>query len=118
VTPAEHEEISFGGPSRAVRELIGSLGRLGAFHPRGLGIAAAAWAEVELADDTHWQEVLDRNRQVVGDLVDAGLAEAAGEEDVTRVVYSWTFPLSGLDLTMCKVSRAELEARQVELEQV
>jgi AbiV family abortive infection protein len=115
VTPAGDDEISFGGPSPAVRELVGSLATLGAFDPRGLAIAAASWAQVELADDTHWQEVVARNRQVVGELIAAGLGEAASEDDATRVTGGWTFPLSGLELSMIKVSRAELEADQERL---
>jgi AbiV family abortive infection protein len=115
VTPALSDEISFGGPSPAVRELVGSLTSLGAFDPRGLAIAASVWGQAELTEDTHWQEILARNRQVVDELIKAGLGEAASEEDTTRVIRSWTFPLSGLDLTMLEVSRAELEAKQERL---
>jgi AbiV family abortive infection protein len=115
VTPASGEEISFGGPSPAVRELVGSLHRLGAMTERGLAIAARAWTGVEMTDATHWQEVVALNREVIVELIAEGLAEHAGEADAAAVIRGWTFPLSGLDLSMIEVSRADLEAEQERL---
>lgn len=115
VTPASGEEISFGGPSPAVTELVGSLHRLGAMSERGLAIAAGAWAGVEVTDATHWQEVVALNREVVGELIAEGLTEHAVEADSAAVIRRWTFPLSALELSMIDVSRAELEAEQERL---
>lgn len=112
VTPASGEEISFGGPSPAVRQLVGSLHHIGAMSERGLAIAATAWAGVEMTDATHWQDVVALNREVVGELIAEGLAEQASEADATQVIRGWTFPLSSLELSMLEVPRAELEAEQ------
>lgn len=112
VSPAEDEAISFGGPSPVLRELIGSLARLGAFDSRGLAILADTWEGVEVTDETRWPEVVARNRRLLGGLLDAGLAEAADEEDARRVIHGLTFPLSGLDLSELKVPLADLEALQ------
>jgi AbiV family abortive infection protein len=118
VSPATSDEISFGGPSPAVRELVDSLKRLGVMSEPGLAIVAEAWAQAELTDEIHWQEVVAINREVTAKLIDEGLGEGATEPDVARVIANWTFPLSGLELSMIKVSRAELEAEQERLELV
>jgi hypothetical protein len=115
LTPATTDEISFGGPSPAVRELVGSLKRLGAMSEPGLAISAEAWAQVEVTDSTRWQEVVRINREVVAKWVAEGLGDDATEADVTRTIRSWTFPLSSLELSMIEVARAELEAEQERL---
>jgi hypothetical protein len=116
VTPAANDTVEFGGPSPAVRELVASLRRLGAMSVRGLEILAGVWAGVELTGDTHWQEVVALNRKVTELLIAADLAaQDADGEDVRRVVRRWGFPLSGLELSMVKVPRADLEAERERL---
>lgn len=116
VTPASNDTIHFGGPSPAVRDLIGSLRRVGAMSVRGLEVLADIWAGGELADDTHWQEVVALNRRVTERLIADDLGEeGVGSEDVRRVLDRWTFPLSGLELSMVEVSRSALEAEQERL---
>jgi AbiV family abortive infection protein len=113
VSPADHDRIQFGGPSPAVRELIGSLTRLGATSAEGLDLAGEVWAEVELTDSTHWQVVVRANRAVVSGLIARGIAEnQATQADVDRVIRSWTFPLSSLELTETKVRKVDLESER------
>jgi hypothetical protein len=110
VGPGERDALLFGGPSPAVASLIGSLHRVGATSSAGLEIVSCCWSKVELADDTHWQEVRAINFEVTEMLADAGLArDDLGEEDVGRVVECWGFPLAGLDLSELPVSAEELE---------
>lgn len=115
LTPATSDEISFGGPSPAIRELVGSLERLGAMTEPGLAITAEAWAQVKITDNTHWQEVVQVNHEVAAKLIGEGLGKDATDADVKRVTGGWTFPLSDLDLSMIEVSRADLEAEQERL---
>jgi len=112
-TPAHDEEFGFGGPSPAVRNLVGSLARLGLTSAAGLSLVAETWSGREVEDETHWQEIVAFNGEIAERLVDKGLPTAEAEQaDLDRLVSSWGFPLGGLDLSQRAVSTAELRKEQ------
>jgi len=111
-TPAD-EVFGFGGPSRAVRDLVGSLARLGLTSPDGLELVAETWADFDVEDETQWREIVGMNSEIAEALVDKELPTAQAEQtDVDRLVGGWGFPLGGLDLSQIEVSQAELRQKQ------
>lgn len=103
-TPARFDETVFGFTSPLL-ELIGALRRMGCASRAGLDVVADAWRGVELDDDTRWQSVRTLNDRIVETLVREGLNEVdATDEDASRVVDRWSFPLSSLDLSELSVS--------------
>jgi hypothetical protein len=111
-TPRRFDEVQWGTPT-PVLDLVGALHRLGCTSRRGLDVIAAAWKGQRITDQTHWQEVAALNRLVVENVREEGLAsDDVSAGDVGAVVDSWTFPLSGLDLSEHEVSVADLEAER------
>lgn len=91
-------------------DLVMALHRLGVLSAPGLKLVLEAWDGVELTDDYHWQDHLERVEAVLGAIEQAGLVtECATDHDI-RVVYDrWTFPLGVLDLSKRQVPTSELE---------
>ena len=111
-TPAAYDEVRFAYLTD-VQDLVVSLHRLGCTSRGGLDVIAEAWTAQKITDETHWQEVAAVNRGIVAELTAKDLASAdVTPQDMVRVIEHWTFPLSGLDLSEKKVTRAELEAKR------
>lgn len=112
-TPARDDEVRFGGPPAAVRDLVGAMHRVGCASGEGLTVLAEAWAGQEFNDATRWQEIAAINQAVVATLLERGLARPeATQDDVNRVIDRWGFPLSGITLSEKKVSLAALRREQ------
>jgi hypothetical protein len=113
ITPATNDDVLFGGPSPAVRDLIAAMDRLGCMSRPGLTAVAEAWQGQTIQDSTHWQEIVAINRSIVDGLFEKDLAsDEATDDDACRLIDHWTFPLGELDISELKVSRAELQAEK------
>lgn len=112
-TPADDDELRFGGPCPTVRELVMSMYRIGLMTPDGLRLVSEIWADAELDDETHWRTLFDLNREAVIAVLDAGLdSDDVTQTDIDRVAQRWGFPLGGLDLSQLKVPPEELREEQ------
>jgi hypothetical protein len=111
VSPAQFDDIRLiGEPRSSIRELVGSLHRLGAMSPAGLLVIQEIWQEMEVTDATHWREIQAANETTVMRLLGDDLAlESASDDDAARVSSFWPFPLGDLDLRESKVSAAALK---------
>jgi AbiV family abortive infection protein len=111
-TPARYETAFFSG-STWVQELVTSLHRVGCTSRPGLEVVAAAWRDQNIEDDTRWVEVRAINRRVVEEVIEQGLVlPEATQEDASRVVDRWPFPLSALDLRELEVPLEALNAQR------
>ena len=110
VSPAQFDDVaSFGEPRSSIRELVGSLNRIGAMGAAGLSIIAEEWSKLEITDSTHWTGNQAANHATVERLLGEHLAlEDANDDDAARVISFWPFPMGGLDLRESKVSAASL----------
>lgn len=113
MTPAQYDNIGFGGSDTAVPELVLSLKRTGCLSRRALDLIAQAWKGFELRDDADCFQVQDITIDLVNGIHDEGLfLDTATQEDVDRVVTYWGFPLIELELSPLKVTRDQLRSQQ------
>jgi AbiV family abortive infection protein len=112
ISPASHDDITMWGPSAAA-ELVGALRRSGLLSEPGLDLIAAEWTGVLMEPDTHWATIEGHTRNLVYAAVDQSLVDSAfTPADTRRIIHSWGFPLHSLDMTLVKVTKAELDAHR------
>ena len=105
---------SFGGEkSRTVVRLVDLMARAGLADALGLRVVADVWRDFDPVADTHWQEVLRRNRETLVGLRDAGLFSSDfTPSDASYLADRWTFPLHGAGMTCIKIDVKSLRDRQ------
>lgn len=106
-SPRRFESMGF-GPLTEAPNLVVALEETRCTSLAGLKICAEEWDGVEIDHDTHWQVVAKINRTILDRLRQHDPAFEADGQDRRRVLDHWTFPLTGLDLRMDPVVRAEL----------
>lgn len=108
VSPRRFEDVGF-GPLIEAPNLVIALEQTGCTSLARLRICAEEWEGVVMEPDTHWQVVASINPRILARLAkqDHAFAAASGQ-DRRRIIDHWTFPLTGLNLTMDSVARADL----------
>lgn len=116
VSPARFDRVNF-GPLTAVPNLVLALERTRCTSLAGLKICAEEWDGVVIDSATHWQTVAQLNRRILARLGDQEPHfSTATADDRRRVVDSWGFPLTSVDLTMDAVARTNLLAERARVE--
>ena len=85
-----------------------ALSKTGLASPEGLAVVAEVWRSVKIPS-LNWEELCDLNRNTLEKLHEKGLLKREREEELSRVIEDWPFPLYPLDLAPKKVSQEELE---------
>jgi AbiV family abortive infection protein len=107
-SPRRFEDPGF-GPLTEAPNLVIALEQTGCTTLAGLRRCADEWDGVIMEPDTHWQAVAAINRRILDRLAEQDpVFAAASGEDRRRVIDHWTFPLTGLNLRMDPVARADL----------
>jgi AbiV family abortive infection protein len=114
-SPSDYSVHFASGTSNAV-PLVRRLASAGLDTVEALRIVADTWDGIVIEDNTKWVEILRRNNEVLRALVDHRLPSFSfSEQDAAMIADRWTYPLTSLDLSEEKVSRADLEARRESL---
>ncbi|MFL0289391.1 hypothetical protein ACJH6H_29685, partial [Mycobacterium sp. SMC-21] len=94
-----------------VVDLVLSLRTAGVCNADVLDNLVDVWRQVDITDrNLHWQSVHRANIEIADDL----LRRSRGIERVhiKRILNDWIHPLNHLDMSLIKVTRAELQARR------
>lgn len=111
ISPARLDGLEARYPSGAV-ELVGALSRAGVCDPRALHVVADAWRDVQPEPKTRWSEnekfTLATLERFPAEVVD----DALNDEDIRRILETWTFPLYGADMRIVEEDLERLRDRQ------
>lgn len=91
-----------------VLRIAQALSGTGLATPEGLAVVAEVWRCVKVPS-LNWEDLRDLNCRTLEKLDEKGLLEREREEEVSRVIEDWPFPLYPLDLAPKEVNREELE---------
>jgi hypothetical protein len=109
VSPESGDSFPLWNPSPATDVAV-ALHRSGLFTTEGIHAIAAAWHDVTIGDNLHWQDVRRKNIEALDAVGEAGLqSEKLTQHYLSKAVEQWSFPLFDLDLRKRKVEQAELD---------
>ncbi|MGM7670278.1 AbiV family abortive infection protein [Microbacterium sp. A93] len=115
VGPKDHSEIYedpmfFRTPriSRIIR-LVEHMSEIGLLATTGLEATRKVFDGVALEDSTRWGKLQDLNVQVIKRLSLSRCYTVSDHEALLFVIEHWTFPLTGLDLTMKRIDPNQLK---------
>ncbi len=91
-----------------VLRIVQALSGTGLATPEGLAVVAEVWRCVKVSS-LNWEELRHLNRNTLEKLDEKGLLKRDKEEEVSKFIENWPFPLYPLDLAPKEVSREELE---------
>jgi hypothetical protein len=111
LSPQRFDNVGARHRSGAV-ELVSSLARAGFCNGRALNTVAEVWRGFSPLAETHWAENERLSRATLDGLPEDVVDRALTEDDVRRILTSWTFPLYDADLTRVKEDLNRLRERQ------
>lgn len=111
LSPQRFDSLGARYPSGAV-ELVSSLVRAGFCNSRALAIVGEVWRGFSPVAETHWVENQRLSRATLEGLPEDVVNPALTDDDVTRILTTWTFPLYKADLTRSKEDLDRLRERQ------
>ena len=106
------EPFDHPSPSSVVVQLVAAMRHIGLLTEDGLAAIRAVWDNVAVDDTLHWMELRPLNLEVVERLAVNRRYVDEGHAAVRFVVDHWLFPMTNLNLTMVKVSVADLKRKQ------
>lgn len=111
ISPVRFDDLGARYPSGAV-ELVGVFSRAGFCDPRALHVVADAWRDVQPEPETRWSEnekfTLATLERLPAEVVD----DALNDEDIRRILETWTFPMYGADMRIVEEDLERLRGRQ------
>ena len=116
VTPRDVRLLDAGRPELFVPPIVRLLPRLeraGCLTEAGLTVIADTWTELreDFDSNTHYLELEKLNVAVLGALMEAGVSpKELADDDVRGIARNWSFPLTGTDLRLKKVTDQEIDA--------
>jgi len=109
VTPGTRDASPIWQPSH-VTDVVVAMQHAGLYSHQGFDAIAAAWHDVVIEDDLHWQDVRGKNVEILDAVGRAGLQQAQlTERELSLAVERWSFPMFDLDLRKRRVEDAELD---------
>jgi hypothetical protein len=111
VTPQRLDDIHPRYPSGAV-ELVGAMARAGFCEPGVLSTVSEVWRDFHPAPETQWSENRELNVATVERIPVKATDERLSDDDVSRIVNRWSFPLYEADLSKIKVDLEDLRQQQ------
>jgi hypothetical protein len=110
-SPSRYDDLGPDYPSGAV-ELVLAMTRAGFCSAEVLTTIVDVWHEFRPEPETHWRDCRELNQatleRIPVDIVDPELSD----EDVSRILNTWTFPMYDVDLRKIDVKLEDLRERQ------
>jgi AbiV family abortive infection protein len=104
------EPFKYPAPPSTVIPLVDAMSRIGLLTEEGIAATRRVWNGVIADDGMHWLDLRPLSVAILDELAGHGRTYTdADRAALSYVVDNWIFPLNGLDLTIAKVDRADLE---------
>jgi AbiV family abortive infection protein len=113
ISPERYDDLGARYPSAAV-ELVGAFSRAGLCDPRALGVVAEVWRNFQPEHETRWSDNEQLTRATVEQLPADAVDDELSDEDIRRILETWTFPLWGADMRIVEEDLERLWERQRE----
>ncbi len=93
--------------------LVLAMDVIGFSETDSLFIIESEWSEFTLTEQTHWQDILKMNKNIIGKIVNNRGVRTDEKIDSIKLVFdNWSFPLIDVELTTKNISENDLKEIQ------